>query len=85
MRTMLFEPDFYNSLANVVVVSAHWLVEVATREGDPLQQTAPADRLSMVPEAMLENISDTLVMTKRYAQTVLEATFISRLDTKKTT
>lgn len=66
MRTMLFEPDFYNTLANVIVVSAYWLVQVATRNGDPFQQTPPVDRLSVVPEAILENISDTLVMTKRY-------------------
>ncbi|OQR76719.1 ubiquitin conjugation factor E4 A-like [Tropilaelaps mercedesae] len=66
MRTMLFEPDFYDSLANVVVASAHWLVEVATRKGEPFQQIVPADRLSLVPEYILENISDTLVMTKRF-------------------
>ena len=64
MRTVVFEPDFYNMLVNFTVASAHWLGEVAERP-ELHSQLAPIDRLTLTPEYILENISDTLVMTKR--------------------
>lgn len=66
MRTTLFEPDFFKMLVNFTVASAHWLVEVATRDGEPFEQVTPAERLSLVPEHILENVSDSVVMTRRY-------------------
>lgn len=63
MRTVVFEPDFYNMLVNFTVASAHWLAEVA--EKADLHSLPPIDRLTLTPEYILENISDTLVMTKR--------------------
>ncbi|XP_028967843.1 ubiquitin conjugation factor E4 A [Galendromus occidentalis] len=66
MRTVVFEPEFYNMLVNFTVASAHWLGEVAERPD--LHALAPIDRLTLTPEYILENISDTLVMTKRFSE-----------------
>ncbi|XP_022696423.1 ubiquitin conjugation factor E4 A-like isoform X2 [Varroa jacobsoni] len=68
MRTTLFEPDFFKMLVNFTVASAHWLVEVATRDGEPFEQVTPAERLSLVPEHILENVSDSVVMTRRFGE-----------------